>query len=101
MRYTRREIGKLALTALPGIALAKEPRFPFGARAQTAAVPNSTIDGVRVGAITYSYRSMPDQSAHAILRYVLDSGISQIEIMGAPVEAFAGAPQGERGGGRR
>jgi sugar phosphate isomerase/epimerase len=101
MRYTRREIGKLALTALPGIALAKEPRFPFGARAQTAAVPNSTIDGVRVGAITYSYRSMPDQSANAILRYVLDSGISQIEIMGAPVEAFAGAPQGERGGGRR
>jgi len=101
MRYTRREIGKLALTALPAIAFAKEPRFPFGAPAQIAAVPNSTIDGVRVGTITYSYRSMPDQSAEAILRYVLDSGISQIEFMGAPVEAFAGAPQGERGGGRR
>ena len=101
MRYTRREIGKLALTALPAIALAKEPRFPFGAPAQTAAVPNSTIDGVRVGTITYSYRSMPDQSAEAILRYVLDSGISQIEFMGGPVEAFAGAPQGARGGGRR
>ena len=46
---------------------------------------------------------MPDQSAEAILRYVLDSGISRIEFMGGPVEAFAGAPQasGGRGGGRR
>jgi sugar phosphate isomerase/epimerase len=42
---------------------------------------------------------MPDQSAAAILRYVLDSGISQIEFMGGPVEAFAGAPQGGRGSG--
>jgi sugar phosphate isomerase/epimerase len=45
---------------------------------------------------------MPDQSAEAILRYVLDSGISRIEFMGGPVEAFAGAPPsgGFRGGGR-
>ena len=45
---------------------------------------------------------MPDQSAEATLRYILDSGISQIEFMGGPVEAFAGAPPsgGFRGGGR-
>jgi sugar phosphate isomerase/epimerase len=45
---------------------------------------------------------MPDQSAAAILRYVVDSGISRIEFMGGPVEAFAGAPPagGFRGGGR-
>src|SRR4030095_15003446 len=55
--------------------------------------PNSVINGVHVSTITYSYRSMPDQSAEAILRYVLDSGISAIEFMGGPVEAFAGAPQ--------
>ena len=60
---------------------------------QQVAKPNSTINGVRVGTITYSYRSMPDQSAEATLRYVVDSGISQIEFMGGPVEAFAGAPQ--------
>jgi sugar phosphate isomerase/epimerase len=36
---------------------------------------------------------MPDQSAEAILRYVVDSGIDAIEFMGGPVEAFAGAPQ--------
>ena len=88
MRYTRREVGKLALTALPAASLLARP---FAALAQ--AKPNSTINGVRVGAITYSYRTMPDQSAEATLRYVVDSGISQIEFMGGPVEAFAGAPQ--------
>ena len=45
----------------------------------------------------------PIRVAEAILRYVLDSGISRIEFMGGPVEAFAGAPQAAagRGGGRR
>jgi sugar phosphate isomerase/epimerase len=96
MRHTRREIAKLALTALPAaLPLAR----PLSALAQ--ARPNSTINGVRVGAITYSYRTMPDQSADATLRYVVDSGISQIEFMGGPIEAFAGAPQGPQGGGGR
>ena len=94
MRYTRREVGKLALSALPAASLLARP---FALLAQTR--PNSTINGVRVGAITYSYRTMPDQSAEATLRYVVDSGISQIEFMGGPVEAFAGAPQGVQGGG--
>ena len=44
---------------------------------------------------------MPDQSAEATLRYIVDSGISQIEFMGAPIEAFAGAPQAPQGGGGR
>jgi sugar phosphate isomerase/epimerase len=58
---------------------------------------------VNLGTITYSFRSMPDQRAEAILHYVLDSGISRIEFMGGPVETFAGAPQptASRGGGRR
>lgn len=97
MRCTRRDIGKLALTALPAASLLARP---FAALAQGK--PNSVVNGVRVGAITYSYRSMPDQSAEATLRYIVDSGISQIEFMGGPVEAFAGAPQApQRGGGRR
>jgi sugar phosphate isomerase/epimerase len=98
MRYTRRDFAKLALTAFPAASLVVRP---FSALAQ-AGRPNSTINGVHVGAITYSYRTMPDQSAEAMLRYAVDSGISQIEFMGAAVEAFAGAPQTpERGGGGR
>jgi sugar phosphate isomerase/epimerase len=94
MQYTRRDIGKLALTALPAATLLE----PFDALAQ-ARKPNSLINGVHIGTITYSYRSMPDQSAEATLKYVVDSGISEIEMMNGPAESFAGAPQAGRGGG--
>ena len=35
---------------------------------------------------------MPEQGADAVLRYVLESGISAVELMGGPIEAYAGAP---------
>ena len=54
--------------------------------------PNSNINGVQIGVITYSFRSMPDQSAEATLQYVRDCGISAIELMGGPAESFAGMP---------
>ncbi len=91
--FTRREFGKLAL-AVPATSL-----IPGWVTGQTR--PNSTIEGVQIGTITYSYRSMPDQSAAAVLKSVVDSGIRAIELMGGPVESFAGAPtSGGRGGGR-
>jgi sugar phosphate isomerase/epimerase len=95
MQYTRREFGKLAL-AVPAVGL-----IPAWVSGQTK--PNSKIDGVQIGTITYSYRSMTDQSAEATLKYIVESGISAIELMGAPVESFAGAPApaGGRGGGGR
>ena len=55
--------------------------------------PNSKINGVQIGVITYSYRSMPDQDAEATLNHVLESGISARELMGGPVEGFAGVPK--------
>ena len=96
MRYTRREVAKMALTALPAASLLTRP---LSALAQ--ARPNSVIAGIPIGTITYSYRSMKDQSAAAILKYVVDSGISQIELMGGPVEEYAGAPPAPQGGGGR
>jgi sugar phosphate isomerase/epimerase len=53
----------------------------------------SFIKGVQIGVITYSFRDLPDQSAEATLKYVLDSGINAIELMGGPAESFAGAPK--------
>src|SRR6476659_10025904 len=97
MSYTRREFGKLALAGLPAAAVIGHTESIFGAFAQ--AKPNSLINGVQIGTITYSYRSMPDQSAEATLKYILDSGISAIELMGGPVESYAGAPSSGRGGG--
>lgn len=66
----------------------------FSAVQRLSAAPkfSSEVAGVQVGVISYSFRSMADQSAEAILRYCLDSGISAIELMGDPAEWFAGMP---------
>jgi sugar phosphate isomerase/epimerase len=98
MSYSRREFGKLALAGLPAAAVLGRAESLFGAFAQ--AKPNSLINGVQIGAITYSFREMPDQSAEATLKYILDAGMSAVEIMGGPVESFAGIPRAEGGGGR-
>jgi len=98
MAYTRREFGKLALAGVPAAALIGRSESILGAFAQ--AKPNSRISGVQIGAITYSYRSMPDQSGEATLKYLLDSGLSACELMDGPAEAFAGRPASPgRGGG--
>lgn len=94
MEYTRREFARLALAA-PALGLLTGPASVAALR-QTR--PNSLFSGVQVGAITYSYRSMPDQSAEATLRYIVDSGISAVELMGDPAESFAGRPAGRAGG---
>jgi sugar phosphate isomerase/epimerase len=96
MNLTRREFGQLALTAIPATSAFT---VPTGAHAQEHK-PNSLMNGVQIGTITYSYRSMADQSAEATLHYIVDSGISAIELMNGPAESFAGAPSaGRRGGG--
>ena len=103
MSFTRREFGKLALAGLPAAAVIGGRESLFGWQAK----PNSLIEGVQIGTITYSYRSMLEQTAEATLKYVVDSGISAIELMGGPVESFAGIPtgpgggRGGRGGGRQ
>jgi len=86
---TRRDLGKLALAAIPASKL--------------LARPNSKFDGVQIGVITYSYRSMPGANdAQALLKYIVDSGISGIELMGPAAEIYAGSPaSGGRGGGGR
>jgi sugar phosphate isomerase/epimerase len=97
MHYTRREFGRLALAGLPAAALLDKSIVQSVLSA--AGRPSSLINGVQIGTITYSYRSMPDQSAEATLRYIVDSGISAIELMNGPAESFAGAPRAQRGGG--
>jgi len=50
-----------------------------------------SLAGVQVGVITYSYRSMP-ANADQLLKYIVDSGITAIELMGDPTEEYAGKP---------
>ena len=69
--------------------------FNVSVTATAADKPNSKFGGVQIGTITYSYRSMPDQSLGAILDYVVRSGVSSVELMGDPVEKYAGIPAGK------
>jgi len=50
--------------------------------------PNSKFHGVQIGAITYSFRSMPG-SAEDILKYCQKCNLSAVELMGGPAEGFA------------
>jgi sugar phosphate isomerase/epimerase len=85
---TRRAfIGAAAGAALAGRSFA-DPLSPAATR------PESRIAGVQIGVITYSFRSMADQSAEALLQDVLQSGISGVELMGDPAERYAGIPTG-------
>ena len=96
MKFTRRDFGKLALAGVPAAALAR-----FDVPLLAAERPNSLINGVQVGVITYSYRQMPDTSAKALLGYIVANGVSATELMGEPAEEFAGAPSNGRGRGGR
>src|SRR4026207_2101627 len=100
MAFTRRDFGKMTLAGLPAAALFDSPLL---AAVLAQGKPNSKFGGVQLGVITYSYRSMADQSAEATLKYVVDSGISAIELMDGPVENFPGraAPPAPAGGAGR
>lgn len=65
---------------------------------QAAASPRPSnllrdFGNVRIGVITYSFRSMPS-TADDLLGYLVKLGLTNVELMGEPVEAFAGAPEG-------
>ena len=97
MSWTRREFARFALAGLPVAAIGSTG---LGRVLAAQSRTNSKFNGVQIGVITYSYRSMADQSAPATLKYVLDSGISAIELMDGPVENFLGRPPAApRGGG--
>jgi sugar phosphate isomerase/epimerase len=85
MKWSRRDFGKIALAAVPtaGVALA---------------VPNSKIDGVQIGIISYSFRDLPPDT---IVPNMVKLGLGEVELMSNHAEALAGAPpapaRGERG----
>jgi sugar phosphate isomerase/epimerase len=86
--FQRASLLALKTTVLLGCAL-----FFIQTNSLAADKKGSKFGGVQIGAITYSFRSMPDQSLNAYLNYTLQSGISSIELMGNIAENFAGIPQ--------
>lgn len=98
MDLTRRELGKLALGAIPAAPLlAALPASAAGA--VQAAKPNSVFGGVQVGVIApFSFMTeAPD--ADSILKHAVQLGISAVELQSTVIEGFAGAPGLPRGAG--
>jgi sugar phosphate isomerase/epimerase len=92
MQYTRRDFGRLALTAVPM------------AQALRAKMIDSRFGGVQIGAITYSFNRIAEPDPEAIIRAFVEIGLGEAELMSNHCEALAGAPQipnfGRPGGGR-
>lgn len=88
---TRRSFIVKSATAASGILLAANTVNGFPAILKTLGKPNSKFNGVQIGTITYSFRSLP-VSAEQVLKYCIDANVSAIELMGNTAEAFAGAP---------
>jgi sugar phosphate isomerase/epimerase len=78
VNFTRRDLGKLALAALPA--------------ARLSAKPNSKWGGVQIGLnVPYSLHGLP-ATADDILRDMIQLNLSAAELRLQPVEAFLGAP---------
>ena len=83
--YTRRELGKLAITALPAATLLRSGVF-----AQSK--PNSKVRGVMIGMnVPYNFggRTAP---VDEIIDKCVQLGVSGLELRTQPVEAFLGLP---------
>ena len=86
MNVTRRDMGKMAIAALP--------------LSRLLAKPNSKFGGVQVGInAPYSFQRMPG-TADDILKYMLQLGLNGIELRSQPVEGFLGAPVVPQAAGR-
>ena len=85
LQFTRRDFGKLALAGLP-LSLA-------------FADINSKFKGVQIGAITYSFRSMPNPED--IIKAYVTLGLGEMELMSGDAEKLAGAPIPMTGRGGR
>ncbi|NSW94774.1 MAG: sugar phosphate isomerase/epimerase, partial [Bacteroidales bacterium] len=59
---------------------------------QSSQKPNSNFGGVQIGAITYSWRSMPG-GVENIIKYSQQAGLSSIELMSNDLETYLGAPE--------
>jgi sugar phosphate isomerase/epimerase len=80
MTFTRRDLGKLALAAIPA--------------ARLLAKPNSLWGGVQVGInVPYSYGNN-NLSADETLNNTVQLGLSAVELRTQPIESFLGSPTG-------
>lgn len=86
---TRRTFLGHATALAAGVALSRATSGRAAAPSAAKGQPNSVINGVRIGCISYSYRSSLS-TAEEILQALLKDGLSEVELMGATIQAYAG-----------
>src|ERR1700692_4031049 len=86
--HSRRDFAKLAVASLPLASLSSN--LAWGAKI------NSTVKGVRLGAMTYSFRDFPrtpgKDNADAIIKALTECGMGEIELFSPNIEP--GRPTG-------
>lgn len=87
----RQFLGAAAVAAAAGVTGATSPSRLHASAFIFGADPDSNFGGVQIGAITYSFRSLPG-SAEQLLGYLVECGISSTELMGGPILEYLGAP---------
>jgi sugar phosphate isomerase/epimerase len=85
-----------ALTMVP-LSYGCTNKTPAAAGPNVSGKPNSKFGGVQIGAITYSWRSMPS-GVENIIKYCKEAGISSIELMSGDLEQYLGAPKNPMAG---
>jgi hypothetical protein len=88
--FSRRDFGRMAIAGIPLASFALSGSDLFG-----QSKPNSDIDGVHLGVITYSFNGM---QASEIIPAMVKIGLSNCELMSNHAESLAGMPAMGRGG---
>lgn len=88
---SRRGFMSIIPIATLGLMLSKDSIFAKNSSVLSFNKPNSKFGGIQIGAITYSFRSMP-HDIDQLLKFCVEANISAIEMMGDPAETFAGKP---------
>ncbi|QIA06566.1 sugar phosphate isomerase/epimerase family protein [Draconibacterium halophilum] len=88
--FSRRSFIGTSAAALTAAAI--PVNFAMASPASKGDNPNSNFGGVHIGAITYSWRTMPG-GLENIVKYCKECGISSIELMSGDLETYLGAPE--------
>ncbi|MBR6733573.1 MAG: TIM barrel protein [Kiritimatiellae bacterium] len=91
MELKRRNFIGLGLASAAGMCLGGAPAAVGGKGARS----RSWYNGVEVGCITYSYRSMKQKNAEDIVKYAVEDGLGTLELKGEVVDEYL-----KRGGKR-
>ena len=81
MNLGRRDFIGLGIASAAGMCIG-------GGVAPAKAKSRSWYNGVEVGCITYSYRSMRKKNAEDIVQYAVEDGLGTLELKGEVVDEF-------------